>query len=1040
MTTPSTWTQFRADLTTHQQQRDAARDAMEAAWGRPIGFDFHNGKNRLGRRNEPGSPCVLYRETIDANGQLHVWAKFKTFRGGGNEERFDEAAFLRDEFERWRSGNTTGRVRPKPRPRPTKPTPPAERTSTVTRDLAEWDALATGGTSGYLSRKGVAAIPCDAVRFGRGFISILITDVDGNRRGVQRIFDDGRKTFSTGLAKKGGFVRIGNLEKPKMVYVCEGLATGLSIRAALPDVPVVCALDAGNLDPVVKSLRKQFGTKSRCRIVIAADNDQWKAQNINPTTGLPVGNTGLKKSHATALKHRCRVVYPDFTGHPTHTSPTDFNDLHTIAGIDEVRRQLSSPMRPDPTFAFFDARQKSRKTVRSWFDRHRVAEIDDRFIPEILPDDEIGDVRSTVEMIHEQRVTGIRSGRGSGKTQLLTSIIDRTNGTSVYITPRVSLAGDASRRLGTELYSDMKGNVPDDAVTVNDARHLAICVNSLPMLTNDDGQTRRFDYVFIDEIEQLLKQLTSDIVADKRNVLAVFKYLLRSAEYVIVLDADLGPTAVRFLERWLPGERFLFVLNHYHVGQGREAVMYDKAAHVVRSAVAELNTGGRVWFSTNSEKQARAYFQLLERIPGKRGLCVTSPNSGDPDVQAFFEDPNAAATKYDFVVASPAISTGLSIDVDHFTWVGGTFSRLVGTPHDALQALARCRSAKTHHIYCDQARNSLPTSPTDIAAKWKDGDTADNQRSMEWINPETGRRECMDTDYESLVVDVRRTDAIMRNDYLFGMLALIDADGFTIRYADVTADQADEADFLSDIAAELGERDYIDGIVSAPDIDDADLAKLKTNRRPTMGETHTRRRGEIKRFYNLDDDTTDDDLRRIVIEDRRGRRRGEIENLEITLADDTTIEELDSDQANHFRPDRRDYHAERELRRRTLSAVGIDQKLDAADITYRATDTRIREYVEWVKANVPTVRRAYTGRVSLEYIEAHPLVFIGRVLATMGIKQIRTGRNDRGQYRIAVETVNQQREIINRRGLVGTPFHVDSPTVSPVPAVRCPQS
>lgn len=204
-----------------------------------------------------------------------------------------------------------------------------------------------------------------------------------------------KKVFLTGTPKKASFAVLGIPDEKAeeinsdIVYVCEGWATGCSIYEASKK-PVVVAFDAGNIEPVINSI-KRFVTG---KIVIAADNDNHFAAKLreeirakynseleisaSPSVpkqyvDTPVGqieiqaywgkkdgesciyynektpaqkkaikrcllNTGVFKATIAAAKHRCEFVFPQFKN-PDSTG-TDFNDLATEEGIGAVQEQL----------------------------------------------------------------------------------------------------------------------------------------------------------------------------------------------------------------------------------------------------------------------------------------------------------------------------------------------------------------------------------------------------------------------------------------------------------------------------------------------------------------------------------------------------------------------------------------------------------------------------------------------------------------------------------------------------------------------------
>lgn len=126
-------------------------------------------------------------------------------------------------------------------------------------------------------------------------------------------------------------------DEPKRLWICEGWATGISIREATGDW-VVAAIDAGNLLPVAKKIKKLCPAYE---IVCGADNDQ------------KYGNTGV--SSAYDLLEECGIpfvepIFPD--GH----DGTDWNDYASLHGLEETKRALLEGLaraESDPAFDFW---------------------------------------------------------------------------------------------------------------------------------------------------------------------------------------------------------------------------------------------------------------------------------------------------------------------------------------------------------------------------------------------------------------------------------------------------------------------------------------------------------------------------------------------------------------------------------------------------------------------------------------------------------------------------------------------------------------
>jgi hypothetical protein len=269
---------------------------------------------------------------------------FKTWQGGGQ-------IFKWSSYETTKAFLESGGITPQSTCiLPTLPLAPPAATPVKTlkqkKDIAlrAYTGLATTGSSLYLQKKGFSEEHLrhlTDIRFGENFVAIPMfssfTDYENcTPCGLQKIYDDGSKKFTKHSHLFGSFFVIGNIENPEKIMICEGLATGLSIHLA-SRIPVIVSFNAGNLEPVAKEARERFP-----EITICADNDQWKAEELNQNTGKKKGNTGILKGIVAAKACGGKLVYPIFNGLDCSSKPTDFNDLMQLAGLDEVKKQLEA--------------------------------------------------------------------------------------------------------------------------------------------------------------------------------------------------------------------------------------------------------------------------------------------------------------------------------------------------------------------------------------------------------------------------------------------------------------------------------------------------------------------------------------------------------------------------------------------------------------------------------------------------------------------------------------------------------------------------
>ena len=165
---------------------------------------------------------------------------------------------------------------------------------------------------------------------------------DHSLKGLQTIFDSGSKKYSYGMDKYGTACRLGtpgNVLDP--VFVCEGYATGLTIRQATDFVySVWVAFDAGNLPAAVQILHEE---NPETPIIICADDDHMTmVHGRQRNTGriqAQIAMDQILDSYDFPAVVRIFPLFKQATGRGAHH--TDFNDLAQLECIGHVTRQLA---------------------------------------------------------------------------------------------------------------------------------------------------------------------------------------------------------------------------------------------------------------------------------------------------------------------------------------------------------------------------------------------------------------------------------------------------------------------------------------------------------------------------------------------------------------------------------------------------------------------------------------------------------------------------------------------------------------------------
>lgn len=203
---------------------------------------------------------------------------------------------------------------------------------------------------------------------------------DGQLYNLQSIDPTGGKRFLKNGRKDGGYTVVGDASQiANGVVIAEGFATAASIHQATGQ-PVIVAFDADNMVKVSETLARNL--PSDTKVTIAVDND--------------ASGKGLHSARQTAALFggRAVAIEPEFSmqqiqkfqqtagldkqGRPK--LPSDYNDLHQLAGIDAVRkalaegRNLAAPEAEPPGQTDAAVEQAIADERAAWQERRQAAE------------------------------------------------------------------------------------------------------------------------------------------------------------------------------------------------------------------------------------------------------------------------------------------------------------------------------------------------------------------------------------------------------------------------------------------------------------------------------------------------------------------------------------------------------------------------------------------------------------------------------------------------------------------------------------------
>ena len=334
----------------------------------------------------------------------------------------------------------------------------------------------------------------------------------------------------------------------------------------------------------------------------------------------------------------------------------------------------------------------------------------------------------------QTRLVGIKSPKGTGKTQALVKIVKQAIARQqkiLVIGHRVQLVKELCRRFGLN-YVNQEQDCP---TKVN--LGYGLCIDSLHNCSQAqfDPEEWSDSLVIIDEVEQVLWHgLNSSTCKDKRvEILKSFKTLMQHVlvkGQVYVADADLSNISLDYLISLAGIEIQPYIVQNTWQGDHHTAwQVYNYEGKSPKKLVSNLEThiqnGGKPFICLSAQKLTSKWSTqtleayLRQKFPERQILRIDSESLADPNHDAYgcINKLESVLWQYDIVLASPSIETGVSIELrDHFTSVWAIAQGIQGE-NAVRQTLARLRQNVPRHLWCaNYSFNKIGNGSTSIPA------------------------------------------------------------------------------------------------------------------------------------------------------------------------------------------------------------------------------------------------------------------------------------------------------------------------------------
>ena len=341
---------------------------------------------------------------------------------------------------------------------------------------------------------------------------------------------------------------------------------------------------------------------------------------------------------------------------------------------------------------------------------------------------------SNTKLPRDKKLIGIRSAKGTGKTELLAKQVQKYINAGkrvLVITHRVKLGEEIAERLGINYVSEIW---KDD---LGKTLGFCLCVDSLHAKSQAvfNAENWADAAVIIDEAEQVIEHMlcaNTSVKQYRREILENFHRLMEIAGTIILSEADLSDKSINYIRSLAGKIEPWLLLNKWKPERGYHITHYDWANpdFWTYSLIEYIEKGGRPLICTDTQKtKSKWSTKNLERLvrilfPDLKVLRIDSETLKDPDHIAFgcMSNLNEVLPKFELVIASPCIETGVSINFEHhFTSVWAK-SEGVQTSNAFRQTLMRLRAMVPRHLYiAPQGKTKGETSPNRVIRLAKKG-------------------------------------------------------------------------------------------------------------------------------------------------------------------------------------------------------------------------------------------------------------------------------------------------------------------------------
>ena len=457
------------------------------------------------------------------------------------------------------------------------------------------------------------------------------------------------------------------------------------------------------------------------------------------------------------------------------------------------------------------------------------------------PKEEVKDIIKEWLDNKEIKTLAIKSAMGTGKTSMIKKILEFKEDSLkkiLWITHRQTLTKQlygSFKKLGFKSYMNGKGCLIDhDKIIVQ--------IDSLMRISNLDDEFEQYDLVIIDEVEGCLNHFSSKHIEGRSR--SIFNFMLdviKHSNKLLVLDADIGVRTNLFINNF---PKSIIVNNNYSVIQ-KTFVIMNSAENFDKKMFKDIDDGKNVCIVSMS---ANALEHITDKLIKKKIKYMMHTSKTDDKLKNELEDVNSFWVKYQVVLYSPTIESGVDFSVKHFDKIYCILKsgQMTCSQRGFLQMVGRIRQFIDPSILCyyDGSVNvdSLVYTYDDVLSYCRYYEEINGKKMIEEVKYETivkddGRvkrtRTIVKISLYDYIIMYNETEILNKNPTIFMTIlnSLIQRAGHKLKFDTVEKCTKMESDNkLKDKMAKVNEKKY----------DIKDLRQLQRGQPGNYGSPHRR--------------------------------------------------------------------------------------------------------------------------------------------------------------------------------------------------------